>query len=283
MAGTLARKIVVADSPALAMANRFTKYAPETEKAVRTPQTVKDPSEAVQKMIKVWEKQKRWGYYGPLYRRMSELTAKFRYSAADVGDFCFAMLDLPVQIREHDYPPERYSDEFSTKGGLILSALVNNGIELAYTIPKTHPEFLLDRLGYMNNGKELTVLGNVERELGFKMSAGRIVVEGDAGYHVGREMCGGEIVIKGNAKGIDGQDEEGRRYSKGGRITVEGDVDTIGISRENSVITVAGHVKRIGWEVMGGEIHLNGTYDEISLNGRSKVKIYHKGKLIFGK
>jgi len=82
----------------------------------------------------------------------------------------------------------------------------------------------VDAIGAGMAGGELTIDGNVGRDLGLAMSGGRIDVRGHAGDNAGgaragaaRGMTGGEIVVRGNVG-----DEAGARLRRG-IIAVTGD------------------------------------------------------------
>jgi formylmethanofuran dehydrogenase subunit C len=148
-------------------------------------------------------------------------------------------------------------DHFNRKAGFFLSGLINHCKEMDITINTQKIETLIRTLGYRNS-RNITVMGNVGSDLGYKMIGGSILVEGNATGIVGCQMKNGIITIKRNAGDSVGP------YMEGGTIIIEGDARN-----------------EVGYGMEGGEIHVLG---KIGYIGRLKHgKIYHKGKLIVNK
>jgi hypothetical protein len=177
------------------------------------------------------------------YQAMLLVVEKLQYTENDVAGFSLALEEF-----QHEH-------KFFEKAGLFLSALINSGKGSDYEIHTKHLAVLFDHLGHKNE-KNITVDGDVGRELGIEMKAGRITVNGDAGEEVGREMKGGSVTVNGNVgKGVG-------YFMEGGNITVNGDAgDFLGFEMKDGSITVNGNVgENVGFLMIGG-------------------RIYHKGKL----
>ena len=269
------RQQIINEIPQLTASRIFGRYKEETQKTVRKVEVVEDRT--LEKLVKIWKKFDRYKNEGPAHRRLLKALEKIDYSAADVGKFAAILSEFDT---DEKVKPFRES-VFGKKTGLILSALTDKGDRDNFTISLRHLRISPDYLGFQNR-KNLIINGDVNYLLGFQMVAGRIIVNGNAGYCVGSDMEGGEIIIKGNVMGI-GEHGGYRPGFQSGKIVVEGNVGEISTLRNDAVIIVGGHVGNIHVSVFGGEIHLNGTYDRISLPPRSKTRIFHKGKLIFGK
>ncbi|NYZ74491.1 hypothetical protein H0O00_05080 [Candidatus Micrarchaeota archaeon] len=250
MAGAIARReIVVPKIPALAMANRFSRYKPETERAVRKVEVVEDKT--LKKMKDAW-KSCGYVYSDKYYPEMLETVKKLEYSAKDVEKFSIALAEFRGErASAHEFGIVL---GFVHKAGFFLSALMNNCKDSEFVVHTNHLAKPIIYLGYRNT-KNIIVNGNVGDYLGEYMEGGTITVEGTAGDRVGCSMEGGTIIVKGNAG------------------------DEVGYAMEGGTITVKGNAgDDVGERMNGGEIHLNGGY-----NGRAGFKhgkIFHKGKLI---
>jgi formylmethanofuran dehydrogenase subunit C len=187
-------------------------------------------------------------------------------------------------------------EDFESKAGLFLSALINNCPESEFVIHTRHLGVKIFYLGLYNT-KDITIKGDVGDYLAYSMSGGRITVEGNAGYGAGNTMENGEIIIDGNSDYFLGD------RMKGGKITVKGNAGNeagsnmgngeividgdggiyMGVKMKNGKITVKGNSgSYTGAEMENGEIIVNG--DELHLAGNIRGgKIYHKGKLVFPK
>ncbi|NYZ74442.1 hypothetical protein H0O00_04835 [Candidatus Micrarchaeota archaeon] len=234
----------VAASPALAMANRFGRYKPETEQTVRKVEVVEN--ETLKKMKTVW-KTRRYNYsITNGYGEMLESIKNRRYSAKDIENFNLALVEFQNGLR------------FSEKAGQFLSALINSSKDSEFVIHTYHLARLVHHLGCRNT-KNIAVKGDIGRWAGNTMDGGALIVEGDAGSFVGQMM-------------------------KGGTITVGGDVGSqLGNGMHGGSITVRGNSgELVGFLMRGGEIHIEGDYVSIADN-IIHGKIFHKGKLIVDK
>jgi hypothetical protein len=180
--------MVVRDSriPALAMANRFSKYKPEEEKAVRKAEVVED--ETLKQLKTIWRKA-RHDYYvdwGGPYWHISDMLKRLDYSASDVEKFSLILAEF--QGQKHFYE----------KAGLFLSALINNGKDSDYVIHTLHLSVRIALLGYENT-KNITVNGDLDHDVGLVMQSGSITVNGNVGDSCGNMMRGGTITIEGDA------------------------------------------------------------------------------------
>ena len=262
MAGEKLKGWIVPDAPAMAMAKGFGGYGPESEKPVRKVQVAED--EALKRLKEAWTA---YQYKVPnnapehkQYENALSVVNGLQCSAADIEKFSIVLAEF--QCEEY----------FNRKAGKFLSALMNNGKEDAFVIHTNHLNEHIYWLGYMNT-KNITVEGDVGRDVGAYMKSGEIRVGGNADHSVGFQMEGGSITIEGNAGDWIGED------MKGGSITVNGNAgDLVGGS-----VTVHGEIgEDISHEMKGGKIHLNGEYAGISDN-IEHGKIYHKGVLIVDK
>jgi hypothetical protein len=239
---------------ALAFASKFKRYAPETEKAIRTQEVKQDPEMAG----KLNELRSLWGSY--LMAVEDYLRYKVSHYTNTDGDECTSATEAGKYQEALDVL-RPYAHMFSAKhieafclsvqdvmhdaalsgslSGLFLSALVNLTGEKSYVLPVGHIPEGLHCLGY-HNTKDLVIHGNTGSRAGMGMETGSMLIKGDA-EDVGCAM-------------------------KGGTITVEGDVKS-----------------SIGWNMEGGEIHVEGELSEHLCSGIRKGRIFHKGVLIVDK
>jgi hypothetical protein len=204
-----------ADAPALAMANRFGRYKPEEEKAVRKAEVVED--ETLKQMKKAWKKFKFdhttvYQMYAAALRAIKPL----RCSAADVAKFSIALSEF-----QWDKIESTFGYGFDMKAGVFLSALINKGADSDYVIHTSHFAGKIWLLGSFNT-KNIIVDGDVGACCGELMGRGSITVKGDAGDWCGVQMKGGSIMVKGSVGDKCGQE------MKGGKIVVEGEIAGIG-------------------------------------------------------
>ncbi|NYZ74268.1 hypothetical protein H0O00_03935 [Candidatus Micrarchaeota archaeon] len=294
-------RIARANAPALAMANRFSRYKPEEEKAVRKVEVVED--ETLKKIKEAWKACNYDFDSAHTYAKMLEAVKKLEYSAKDVENFSIALAEFQDE------------EMFPDKAGLFFTVLINYGKDSDYVIHTAHLAEPIDYLGYYNT-KNITVKGNTRYRVGYGMKGGTIAVEGNAGQFVGETMKCGIITVGGNADDNVGEMMEGGTIRVNGNagklvgwfmrssvITVEGNVGDkvgycmsdghitvggnadheVGASMGSGTITVGGNVgDNTGYKMVGGEIHLNGGYGGIS-EGIIHGKIFHKGKLIVDK
>lgn len=267
-----------------AASKKFSRYKKEEEKMVKRFEATKN--EVVEQLKGLWGACRYSVGYDDAFHDMVLNLLRDKgpeYSSEDVEMFSIVLAEL--------------QDEklFSHKGGLFLSALVNNGKDSNYVIHTAQLE-LINYLGFKNI-KNLVIKGDVHGWAGGLMEAGSIVVEGKAGNLIGfrgkggtitveedvgdgtgQWLKGGTIIVNGNAGGWVGKDMEG------GTIIVKGSVTPllgpVGNEMAGGKIRIRGNTgEGVGHRMEGGEIHLEGDYEDIS----DKIKggkIYHKGKLI---
>jgi hypothetical protein len=204
------------------MVSKFGKYKPESEKTVRDAAEVAQ-NPVIDAMKKAWKKlDYTFGKDQQIaYENAVELVRELDYCARDVEEFSIALAE---------FQEER---GFDGKAGLLLCALINEGMDKEYVIHTAHLGVLPDYIGYRNR-KSITVKGGAGFWCGELMSGGSIVVEGDVGGAVGRMMNGGEILVKGNASGIVGQ------YMRGGEIHLEGEYESISVQFKHGKIHYKG-------------------------------------------
>jgi formylmethanofuran dehydrogenase subunit C len=227
------------------MANRFSKYAPEAEKAVRKAEVVEN--EALRRLKDAWKNNMLSGTFKDGYKDAVSAVEKLSYSAGDVESFSIALAEFQAE------------DGFEFKAGYFLSALINEGRDMDYTIHTAHlaeqPRFV----GYRNR-KSITVHGDVGDSLGYKMEAGSITLQGDAGQRCGSNMSGGSIIVEGSLGRWCGD------FMQGGTITARGNAGDC-----------------VGFEMQGGEIRVEGRTRHIAADTVRGGRIYHRGKLIVEK
>ncbi|NYZ74441.1 hypothetical protein H0O00_04830 [Candidatus Micrarchaeota archaeon] len=200
------REIVVPKAPTLAMANRFQRYKPETEKTVRGVEVKED--ETLRQLKEAW---KACGYTGDSvkdYPKMLKIVKKLEYSAKDVVDFNLALVE---------FQGER---DFIYKAGLFLSALMNNSKDSEFVIHTNHLAESINFLGYKNT-KNITVNGNAGNAVGGYMCGGSITIKEDAGDYTGQGMKGGEIRLLGDYKSISFHILSGGKIFHKGKLIVD--------------------------------------------------------------
>ena len=286
-------RIVVPDASVTTMANKFSKYKPEEEKAVRKVEVVED--EMLKKIKEAWKAFQYNSNEMPeiAYDKAAALAEPLRCSTSDVEKFSIAL----VQFQDEN--------GFSRKAGLFLSALINNGKDQDYVIHTRHLTVPIIDIGERNT-KNLVIDGDIRYGVGERMKSGKIILKGNTWDNVGSDMEGGEIIVEGDAAAAaDGTGP----YMKGGSILVKGDagwsvgygmtggtiriegdlisekdmVNGVGIKMEGGSITIGGNAgELVGRQMKGGEIHLDGDYMSIA-EDIEHGKIFHKGKLIVDK
>ncbi|NYZ74497.1 hypothetical protein H0O00_05110 [Candidatus Micrarchaeota archaeon] len=202
----LARRTENTRVPVLAMANRFNRYKPETEKAVRKVEVVED--ETLRQLKKAWGTFKYDNTDPDFYNKAANVVKKLDYSASDVENFSLALAE--------------FQDEggFQSKAGVFLSALTNNGKDSDYVIHTAHLEVPVNLIGCFNT-KNIVVNGDVGKAVGSGMKNGTITVNGNAGSAAGIGMLGGSITVEGNAADAFGW------YMQGGEIHIQGEIGKI--------------------------------------------------------
>jgi formylmethanofuran dehydrogenase subunit C len=224
-----------------AIGKRFGRFDPEKERAVREGDIREN--EVLESLKTAWKgfKCKITGY--PSIQNYMDALAAIKdqqYSSDDVEMFTLVMAE--------------FQDEagFSSKAGVFLSALINEGEEDNYRIRTRHLK-KINYLGYKNT-KNIAVIGDVGFSLGMQMEAGKISVSGDAGDGVGSWMENGLIVIDGSA-----HDNTGFAM-QGGLIVVNRDIgNSAGHGMRGGKIVVKGDVGYFaGCEMIGGTIEIEG-------------------------
>jgi hypothetical protein len=216
----------------LAFANRFSRYAPMEEKTVRDVQVTEN--EVVPQLKNLFRQTKydeNYDRYDRFYRetfhkQIARLVKGIDYSAKDVELFSLVLEELKKDFKDicavtcFGLP---WGLESSTKVGLFLSALINQGKDRDYIIHTENLSFAIFHLGFKNT-KNITVVGPVGDGLGCQMNSGTIVVTGHAADDVGEHMDGGTIRVKGNTGDYIGGDmRDGKIYLSGDYGTIEED------------------------------------------------------------
>ncbi|NYZ74132.1 hypothetical protein H0O00_03240 [Candidatus Micrarchaeota archaeon] len=197
----LAKRIERVVGSALAMANRFQRYTPETE--YRTvPLEVKE-DETLKRLKEAWKACSHTGNPEKDYPKMLKIVKKLEYSAKDVENFNIALAGFQSEKM------------CSSKAGLFLSALINNCKDSDFVIHTNHLVESISYLGFKNT-KNITVKGNTGDVVGINMKGGTITVKGNAGKEGGWGMKGGTITVEGDAGELVGFGMEG------GSIRLEG-------------------------------------------------------------
>ena len=301
MGGNRLKKEGRNDVPALNMANQFSRYKPETERAVRTVMVVED--ETLKKMKAAW---RAFSYddddFPPRASYINAVSAigALVYSASDVDKFSLALAAF------------QHEEFFGRKAGLFLSALINGCKDKEVIVHTGHLTLQVYDIGYANR-KNLVIEANAGWNIGTDMYDGIITVMGDAGPHAGKWMNGGQITVKGDAgrhigkkmRGgtiiVCGDSDYGAGFGmKGGSITVMGDAgkqlglemnggiiavngdagQEVGAGMENGTIIVQGNAgDEVGRGMKGGTIEVGGEIGSI-WGDIEHGKIFHKGKLI---
>jgi hypothetical protein len=157
--------------------------------------------------------------------------------------------------------------------GYYISALINHSNESDFTYCSNGNT---GNIGFRNNGKRITVLGDVDDQNGAEMTEGELIIKGNNfGEYLGCKMTGGSILLEGSSFSCTGSG------MTGGKIIVNGDSTAhVGDDMKGGEIVIGGHAgESVGSSMTGGTIHLNGDYKSLSddIHGGD---IYHKGKLI---
>lgn len=280
------------DAPVLAAAKRFGRFRPEEEKAAR-PSAAKN-SGVLDLFWEIWKLPFRdakngSSMFSEFYQAACEAAKQVRYTAADVEFFSIALIE-----RQDEF-------DFSSKAGLVISALINSGKDKSFMIHTRGLDAGIHSLGY-HNTKDIVVKGDVGGDFAVCMEGGLAIVEGNAGNRCGAHMKGGRISVSGSAGSSLGVIMEGGeilvlgdcridnwamgvgKFMKGGSIIVMGRAESVGHKMKGGRITISGDAGALPGDFMeGGEIHLNGGYGRISTIYIRHGRIYHQGKLIVDK
>ncbi len=239
----------------------FRRYKQEFPKEVRKVDVQQD--ESLEQIRDAWIKLRyKSGSIDRYYLRICTILKELKYSSKDVEKFSIALADFQDDER------------FSFKAGTFLSALVNNCQDQDFVIQTKHFSVLVAHLG-LRNIKNVTINGDVDHHLAYRMKKGTIVVNGNVGDNPGLGMRNGAIIINGNAGEMVGL------MMKNGTIIVNGNTDECaGACMFNGSIKINGNTGRsVGFMMQGGEVHVNGEFESIDDNyfvGR----IYQMGELI---
>ncbi len=195
-----------------------------------------------------------------IYDRAKELFSSSNYSVHDVEDFC-------QQIKQFQ------SDEnFSYKAGLIISAMINSGIDDGYKVDTTIFDKRLALLGY-KNVKHVTLMGDAGEEFASGMADGSINVEGSVYGNVGDRMTGGEIYINENVFGHVGPDMEGGMIRVFGNVGSLAHISIVHQGTPYQKILIGDLSMIVGGRMKGGTIHVDGF-------GGSLIGLHQEGGVI---
>jgi hypothetical protein len=208
--------VLISDTHTTAASRGFSGFRPETEQKTRIVSVTENRTLAT--LVRAFEKFSEYTsdratddtirtktYDAPttMYRYALDLLDGVRYSAKDIGNFCFELVRF------------QRSEGFPDYAGLYLSALVEKGADENCTLRLDHLERKISIIGFMNR-KNVEVRGNISWFLGESMSEGIVMLDGTA-QMVGCKQSGGIIIINGNAFGLVGE------KMKGGEIHINGD------------------------------------------------------------
>jgi hypothetical protein len=127
------------------------------------------------------------GFFDEVYAIAEKIINKQEYTAEDVERFCINFVEFQNE------------KDFSTKAGLLLSALINKGEDKDFRICTRHLTMPLRYVGYTNT-KNIAVEGDLGDNIGKGMKGGTITIEGNCGNYAGSGMQGGEIHIHGEIR-----------------------------------------------------------------------------------
>lgn len=121
--------------------------------------------------------------------------------------------------------------ESSGPMGIYLSALINASAERRFVLNIHNPRIKLHFLGFrLEEGKHLSVYGDVGHFTGAGLCGGYLEVSGSTGSWCGADMTGGHIMITGRALSKTGA------RMKAGRIQVKGRIHEIAKNRSGGEI-----------------------------------------------
>ena len=229
------------------------------------------------------------------YEKYLSLSSKFTFSALqrnkEANEYRLSMefLDNPYtsgEIAEFTMNLERFKD--SSKdwgnyiGGYFLSALCNKCPDDKIVLYL--PSFKLTALGYMNQGKEIVIIGDTGNIIGQEMKSGKITIKGNCDNSLGSHLEGGEIVVE---KSVG--DSAGYFMSGGKLVIMKDSKRDLGSGMSGGEIHIYGNAgKDVGKipankspsdKPENGIIYLHGTYDSIAFPNLCK-EIYHQGRII---
>ena len=295
---------IVTLQPIVKAEDLFHQLNPEDEQKQRGLQVERTPS--LDEIVNCFEKLTQLGlgvaqdYSINQFYELSTVFTPKNPCSKDIENFSIMLSDFQNRPR------------FRERAGTYLSALINKCAQDEVTILTKHIEGGVSYVGRLNNGKKITILGDVSGNcgelmesgeihvrgntytatgdemsgglihvygdagftVGYKIKGGEILVEKNSGTNVGQQMVDGKIIIKGNA------DMRVGNCMEGGVIEIFGNTDcALGSTMKNGKIIIYGDAGReVGFDMRGGEIHLHGNYrlaDRINSGD-----IYNRGKLI---
>lgn len=168
------------------------------------------------------------------YEKAADLAGQLKYHSDDVKRFSRSLGRYQMEA------------DFCRKAGLFLSALVNSGPGLFYTLDLRKITYGINLIGYRNR-RTLRVKGDVGAHAG-RENTGTMIVEGSTGYGTGAHMKEGRIIVARNTGDFLGIG------MKEGRITVLGDAGfSTGHCMCGGIATVNGDIGSIG-ETNGGKL-----------------------------
>lgn len=182
------------------------------------------------------EKDKCRGVIVPEYRMALELIGGSQYTSEDIKVFS---ISLVLFQEEKDFPE---------KAGYFLSALVDSGKGMDFTVYTENLSVLVDCMGY-RNWKNVRIHGNVGKGLGLMMERGRIMLQGNAGDNAGEGLGGGRVIIDGNV----GR-EAGNEMCKGSLIVNGNAGRGLGENMQGGKIIVNGRISSLSGSMKGGDI-----------------------------
>lgn len=155
-----------------------------------------------------------------VYESSLRLIRTIEYSPNDIEELC-ALTGLSKQV------------DFEQSGpmGLYVSALINGSKEGSFELNLHRQSRILHFLGFrLEEGKHLTVHGDLGHFTGAGLLGGYLEVDGSTGSWCGADMTSGRIEITGDAMSKTGE------QMSGGRIHVNGRIQQIAKSRSGGEI-----------------------------------------------
>jgi hypothetical protein len=155
-----------------------------------------------------------------VYQSSLQLIRTIEYAPGDIEEYC-AMNELSKDAGFEQTGPV----------GIFLSALINASKERYFVLHSHNPHRRLHFLGFrLEEGKCLTVHGDVGHFTGAGLSGGLLRVNGSTGSWCGADMTGGRLEITGDALARTGV------WMKGGQIQVKGRIHQIATQRTGGEI-----------------------------------------------
>jgi formylmethanofuran dehydrogenase subunit C len=256
---------------ATAAGKKFGKYKDESERSLRE-QMQKDP--VLEQLVRAWQALE---YKYPGISLLQNVKEEHYPSALSLIE---PIVYSPAEVEKFSIALSHFGSErnFGEKAGIFLSALINKGPGAEYII-HTGNAGEIENVGILN-AKKIVVKGNGGSFLGAYMKEGSITGIGDVSECVGARMVGGKITVRGNAGEGAGESMDG------GSISIEGNLGGNG-KLYGGNLTVLGNIGELDTDFpfnSNATIRIFGEIGEIKgTHNGGAGKIYHKGKLIFGK